>query len=995
MNFNKEREVKKMFRKTWAVLLTVAMLVACFAPFSVSAADEATKTNAVSVEQEVFSDIAESPYKEEIKLLNAISVLAGDPAGTFRPTDTISRAEMAAIIVRIYGMEDAVNAHTGTTKFTDVPETHWATGYINIASGLGVINGDGDDTFRPDDKVTYNETVKMLVCVVGYGMEANERGGWPSGYLVVANDLDISEGVKNTSGDASRETVAKLVSNALEVEYLEKVTFGGDKIEYKRVDGRTLLSEKLKVEKVEDVVITETYKSSMAGEGELKEDQIRVDDTIYWSSVDGIENYIGYPVIIYAKEDKKVDRDYKFIVHYEIDDEMTDFITYQPEDIIEANYDEIEVYANEDGSKKINYKLPATAPVFVNGVGDRSFDVTELDPQDNGDPSFNGKILIIDIDQDETIDVLFVDIMKTMVISKVTKTNGGFYITGQNGDRFPTKGKVDLEDKDVRLSIVKDGSEADYTDLEENDVVSYSVVGKTYNLQVSTESVSGVVERITGDGEVVIDGEKYEYSPVVDTDECQVGDDATLYLDIFGKIAYITTATSGADDYAYILDLGYDEDPIDGRVYSLKVYSSANGISVLTLDDEITFIKGGVAAEPIETDSITEAIWTRYGLMKEGAVDPQLIKYSATDDKIDTIEVAMDMGTKDPADYEDDELKIFRKATPPSSNFYARSSGKLGSNSDNDMRQSFVWKGVDMLFIPHTNGEIIEEDIAISKPDSFFSSAYSPHNAADFTWYDADENGVPALIVAKLDTATSNEYSSSRGGTYMIITDVALTKTTEGKAYQVTGIGNKYRSGGLSEMTVTLDATMSYAAPAVVGEKTVAQLEAGDIITFSQMPNGKIYKWGLLFSLDSPSYGYYTSMNGSNNLTSYTSLPSSYGQISDYFAGYMSAYEVKKSGELFTLTIPGVSGSKQYELTDFQGVYKLDAAKGTVKEIDVTDIPIPEEVTVEDPANLPTDVIEVEGAYYLCPRIVLRVENHGNNEVTLQLMYIDTGVFED
>lgn len=982
-----------MFRKTWALLLTVAMLVACFAPFGVSAA-EATTTNAVSVEQDVFTDIAESPYKDEIKLLNAISVLAGDPAGTFRPNDTISRAEMAAIIVRIYGMEDAVQAHTGATKFDDVPESHWATGYINIASGLGVINGDGNGIFRPDDKVTYNEAVKMLVCVVGYGMEADERGGWPAGYLVVANDLDISEDVKVTSGDAARETVAKLVANAIEVEYLEKVGFG-EKVEYKRVDGRTLLSDKLKVEKVEDVVITETYKSSMAGEGDLKENQIRVDDTVYWISVEGIDNYIGYPVIIYAKEDKKADKDYKFIVHYEIDDEMTDFVTYQPEDIIKASYDEIEVYANEDGSKKIAYQLPATAPVFVNGVGDRSFDVTELDPQDNGDPSFNGKILIIDIDQDETIDVLFVDIMKTMVVSKVVKTNGGFYITGQNGDRFPAKGKVDLEDKDVRLTIVKDGEDAEYSDLEENDVVSYSIVGNTYNLQVSTATAAGIVERITGDGEVVIDGEKYEYSPVVDTDECQVGDDATLYLDIFGKIAYITTSTSGADDYAYILDLGFEEDSIDGKTYVLKVFTAANGVSTLNLDDEITFIKDGVAAEPMDVEDVTDAIWTKYGLFKDGAVAPQLIKYSTTDEKIDTIEVAKNMGGEDPADYSDEDLKIFKKATLPVGTFYARSTGKVGSNSDSDLRQAFVWKGVDMLFVPHNGGDIIEEDIAISKPDSFFNTPYSGHAAADFTWYDCDENGVPAMIVAYLDADTSNEYSSSRGATYMIITDVALTKTVDGKAYQVTGIGNKYRGGGLSEISVTLDTTMAHAAPAIVGDKAASALKAGDIICFSQMPNGKIYKWSLLFSTDSETYGYYTAMNGSNALTHYTKFNGEHGTISDYYAGYMSAYEVKKSGEIFALTVPGITGTREYELSDFKGVYKLDADKGTVKEIDVTDIPIPEEISVEDPDNLPEDVIEVDGAYYLCPRIVIRAENHGNVEVKLQLMYIDNGTFED
>lgn len=1115
MNFNKEREVKKMFRKTWALVLTVALLISCLAPFSAFAADfeafelkyeyhgsandqfrivvlgknlpenpatvlagaaisgtlehdggsvpfnstiksvedrgdgnftlivpgcETVKVadwkdetaatpkhtfkltvhpagtaapvvtpsapvvdtpkqenNIVSVERTSFTDIAESPYKDEINLLNAISVLAGDPAGTFRPNDTISRAEMAAIIVRIYGMESSVNTSSGTTEFTDVPESHWAAGYINIASGLGVINGDGDGTFRPDDKVTYNEAVKMLVCVVGYGLEANERGGWPTGYLVVANDLDISKNVITTSGDASRETVAKLVANAIDVEYLEKTGYGETET-YMSYPGRTLLSEKLKVEKVEDVVVTETYAASLVGEGTLKSNQVRVDDTIYWitDSSKGIDGYMGYPVIIYAKEDKKVDKDYKFIVHYEIDDEMTDFIEYAPEDIINADYDEIKVYANEDGSKKISYQLPATAPVFVNGVGDRSFDVTALDPQEDGDPSFNGKILIIDIDQNEIIDVLFVDIMKTMVVDRVVKTNGGFYILAKDGTRFPESGKIDLEDDDVRITIVKDGEEARYSDLEENDVVSYSIVGNTYNLEACTENVSGVVQRITGDGEVVIDDEKYEYSTIVNVDECEVGDNATLYLDVYGKIAYVTTTTAGAEDYAYLLDIGTENDVMEGDTYCLKVYTKDAGISVINVADDVTFIKEGEASEPYESEEITDAVWTKYGLKKDGEVVSQLFKFSTdSSDKIDTIEVAKNMGTADPADYSDEDLKLFRKTTPPGSAFYARSSGRLGSGSESDMRQLFIWKGVDMLFVPHTNGDIIEDDIAISKPDSFFSNQYSSHISADFTWYDADENGVPALIVAYLDTESSSEYSNSRGGTYMFITDVALTKNEDGKAYQVTGYGNKYRGGGLSEITITLDATQAHSAPEIVGDKSAAQLKTGDIITFSQMPNGKVYKWNLLFSTDSETYGYYTAMNGGNALTHYTKFNGEYGTISDYYAGYMTSYEVKKSGEIFEITVPGITGTREYELTDFKAVYKLDADKGTLKEIDAADIPIPEEITVEDPDNLPENVFEVDGAYYLCPKIVMRAENHGNNEVCLQLMYIDDGTFED
>ncbi len=46
--------------------------------------------------------------------------------------------------------------------FTDV-SGHWAEEYINFAYEIGMINGDGDGRFRPDDTITRAEFVKMLI----------------------------------------------------------------------------------------------------------------------------------------------------------------------------------------------------------------------------------------------------------------------------------------------------------------------------------------------------------------------------------------------------------------------------------------------------------------------------------------------------------------------------------------------------------------------------------------------------------------------------------------------------------------------------------------------------------------------------------------------------------------------------------------------------------------------------------------------------------------
>ena len=105
---------------------------------------------------DTFSDVAASDnYAEAIETLSDLGIITGDDQdgdGTmdFRPADTITRAEVAAIISRIQGMNSVAQA---ATNFADVPSTHWASGYVNNAEGRGIINGYGDGNFGPEDNV--------------------------------------------------------------------------------------------------------------------------------------------------------------------------------------------------------------------------------------------------------------------------------------------------------------------------------------------------------------------------------------------------------------------------------------------------------------------------------------------------------------------------------------------------------------------------------------------------------------------------------------------------------------------------------------------------------------------------------------------------------------------------------------------------------------------------------------------------------------------------
>ena len=98
-----------------------------------------------------------------------------------------------------------------------MPVTHWANGYIAVAKSVGVVDGNGDGTFAPDGDVLYEQSVKMLVCALGYGEDIKKvPDAYPNLYLEQAERINMTIRAKGKIGEtASRGTVAMLVYNTV------------------------------------------------------------------------------------------------------------------------------------------------------------------------------------------------------------------------------------------------------------------------------------------------------------------------------------------------------------------------------------------------------------------------------------------------------------------------------------------------------------------------------------------------------------------------------------------------------------------------------------------------------------------------------------------------------------------------------------------------------------------------------------------------------------
>ncbi len=167
-------------------------------------------------------DVVGTTFEDAVVRLEDLEVLKGYPDGSFRPSSNITRAEYAAVVARVKGLEDAAMASMGTTIFGDVPANLWASGYINVSEQAGLIKGmgiyNGVNTFGPQLNITYEQAVTLVVRALGFEIEAMANGGYPSGYLMIAAREGLLQDVNGTLGAlATRGLVAQLTYNALDI----------------------------------------------------------------------------------------------------------------------------------------------------------------------------------------------------------------------------------------------------------------------------------------------------------------------------------------------------------------------------------------------------------------------------------------------------------------------------------------------------------------------------------------------------------------------------------------------------------------------------------------------------------------------------------------------------------------------------------------------------------------------------------------------------------
>ncbi len=830
----------------------------------------------------VAKDTSDSAYKEAIELLGALEIMVGDKdTGAFRPNDTIKRSEFAKVAVTSMGMGDVAEGFNHPTQFPDVVENHWANGYINVAANQGIVIGDDQGNFRPDDTITYAEAVTVLVRLIGHTPAAEKKGGFPTGYVTVATQTGITKNaVASNNSAVLRGMVAQLCANTLVTKKMEQTSFGSDEA-YQVVD-KTLLGDELSTEIIYDQV-TAVGVSSISGSSTLKNNEIKIKNEVYEvadKALSQARNLLGFNVEAYVQEGENGDKTLILAREQKGKNASVKINAQNIEKVSDDTKITVEYWENKESDKDTKEAIISSEAKYLYNGQAISYNSEELKPE-------AGSLTLLDLNRDDVYDVVFIEEYENYVVEEVIASSNR--ITDKYGKSSLV---LDSKDETVKFVITRAGQEIKITDLNEWDVLSVakSKDSSIVIVEVTSEKVTGKITEKHGD-KFVIDGKEYGVAANY-KEEIKLNDEGTFYLDKDGNIAAVDAESSLSSNYAYLTDAdvttGFD------KKLTIKVFDKNGEIKVLNSADKIRFNN-----TPNKTP---EEVLT--ALKNDGSVTPALITYEVNSEGVITkINTATD---KTSGGIDKNIFALNAKGTLK----YRESSKKLGNYNVN--------KDTIVFDIPAGEKDAKKYSIADYK-------LFEDNTDYDVLVYDVKEDLTAGVVIVTNSTGIANLEASA-----VVVEKISTFLNDEDEKVEKL---YAFVDGERKTFVTTAEGIL------VNGEGI--QLKAGDIVQLKADAKGEIESIRVLFEAANKATEAKTTIS-EDLITVYGKVTKKFansinvsvngGAVENYSTDGAVVYEFDSTRTANPVRVAEAGDITQYDELDVSRVF-IRIYKGEVKEI--------------------------------------------------------------
>ena len=548
-----------------------------------------------------FTDQADIKVDSEVvDTLVSLGVINGYTDGSFKPNDTVTRAEMAKMIyVLRTGNSDASAYNNDKTTFTDI-KGHWARGYVKYCQSLGIIAGQSATTFAPDQTVTAQEAAKMLLVTLGY--DAQKAGlvglNWASRTNALADENGHLEDVTTSfTGPCPRQYAAQLIYNAIDASTVVWRDDAYTKYNYNGDENPTI-GEKYMGLKYATGIMMASGKVGLDGTGASKALVVKADekqtvlntkyeanDLIKFTDIKtDYSEFLGMAVKVMYKDKDKV-----YGVYATDDNDVniaalaSDLDTVSGEAKFKVNDTKYSV--NKNGMTVYSIGVDAKGNVAITTLYKNVKSDEDVKTAIKGIKDSDMEITVISNDNDEKVDAIFVNNKTFAKLTTVNSTSVSYKKVqlDMKGNTTGTAFKLDLEDDEPEIY---DGYKKD----------DYVFVGADlYNDAVVIEkaaTLSGKADSFKADS-IKIDGKWHDYVLGKDnagndyTYTAKAGKTYTGY--VYGSYIYYLTGESGSNsdvDTLLVKSVG-DYKAMDEGIET-KVYFEDGTEKVINVTDVVT-----------------------------------------------------------------------------------------------------------------------------------------------------------------------------------------------------------------------------------------------------------------------------------------------------------------------------------------------------------------------------------------------------------------------
>jgi len=546
-------------RKRFSLLLAAVMTVMGF-QINISAAEE-------------------NQYSHERLILEGLGIISEEIK--YDGDKTLTRGDFSIMAANLIGYEG--NA-TAKGIFHDVEKEYYAADEIEFLYSRGIIKGYDDGNFRAGSNITYQEAISLLLRIMGIDKHAE----------YYKNSYFPEENIKGDSEPVTFDMAIGYIYEALNTKVYEYGSFTKDGMEYSQSE-KTVLEKWRHISVVKGVVLTVGYKSVLynGGKGVFLVDNL----SLYTDEPHKYDCVGKYSEVYYYNEDSSSEDE---VVVAEAIEKQNDITVIDGDD---AYYKDGKIYYTENNKQK-NIDISSRAYLSKNYKPAYNTDIESL---------FNvnsGRIIVNKIRKND-MEVVMIEDYENYVVSGKSEYEQKIYtLDGET-----------LAFEDVEELIIKDaaGNKLELSDINDEDVLTV-LTGDDYKtnveIVVSKDVASGSISSISKNGVsyiLNIDNAGYNTVKNFNTNLLPgVGEEVSLYLNVFGKVVYAQNRASSSYRYGYLCKTFLDDNEED--VFYVGIFGDDNKMHRLEVNkkiriDNVLYKSHGEAVSALKNGTGTDSIY--------------------------------------------------------------------------------------------------------------------------------------------------------------------------------------------------------------------------------------------------------------------------------------------------------------------------------------------------------------------------------------------------